>query len=588
MSQPLAYPRAAGSWRALAVFLGSGVLACALLLGVLATPFAGRPQAAVLVDDGGRCLLALMAGLACRWRGGRREDGTAPSWLAFGTALLIYGASTAFLFVAHDLMGVAAPWSLLRHVGYLASLAWFWIAALRWPAPQRLPTERLRTALDGLMIGAACLFLGWGLALGDMVARMPALSLPYALNLVYSTGYLALGAVWMYLEARTPSPLPRGPRWGLRIGFLLLIAQEITFGVLSIPGSYRILGIGELVDLAESGAFMAFGAAALWPRPAGSHLALLRRSRLSPALGYLPALVALTYAAIRLGRGQPLDPVMGILGGVLALVLCWREYLAQRDLEELSETLERRVESRTEELRRSQQALEQSRRLQMVSTMAAGVAHDLKNIFTVMRNWTTVLQAAPTDATLKQGLEALDAANLHAEGLMRQLMATGGRLAMEPRLFDLTRRIRELAPLLEGALQGSLLHLDLPMDPLPVFMDAGQLDQVLLNLATNARDAMPEGGTLSIKAAQDPYESVAILKVQDTGTGMRAELLERIFDPFFTTKLDRGGTGLGLASVQGIVVQSGGEIEAASEPGRGTLFTLRLPQRSLDFGSSAC
>jgi two-component system cell cycle sensor histidine kinase/response regulator CckA len=177
-------------------------------------------------------------------------------------------------------------------------------------------------------------------------------------------------------------------------------------------------------------------------------------------------------------------------------------------------------------------------------------------------------------------------------GLVRQLLAFARQQTLQPRVLSLNEAVRGIAPLLTRLLGGGVrLELALEEPGRQVRVDPGQLDQVLLNLAVNARDAMPEGGRLRIAtghalvlrpegggAANDlPPGRYAVLEVADTGIGMAPELAARIFEPFFSTK-GGAGTGLGLATVQGIVAQSGGHIAVESAPGQGTRFRIHLPR----------
>ena len=163
----------------------------------------------------------------------------------------------------------------------------------------------------------------------------------------------------------------------------------------------------------------------------------------------------------------------------------------------------------------------------------------------------------------------------HATDLTRQLLAFGRRQVLMPELLELGDLICATADLLGPVLQPHIELNILPADrPVLVHADRGQLTQVITNLAVNARDAMPGGGTLTIAAAAEDNE--ALLTIADTGTGMGDETAAQIFEPFFTTKAHKG-MGMGLATVHGIVDQSGGSIGVETEPGKGTLFTIRLP-----------
>lgn len=566
------------AWRPFFGLAALWLVSSAALLAALAMDTPYRSTAAVLSDDIGRALIALGSAWACARRA-RIRSAASPSWRALAWGLGLYGAATVYLVLALDLLQLRAPWSLLRHLGYFAALGCMARAALLWPSTRGL--RRLRSALDGLMVAAAAFFIAWGLWLGEEVARVPAWSLPYALTLAYPAGYLALGTAWC-IRVGWRGNGTRELLLGAAV--LLLLVHQALFGALSISGAYRTLGVGESIDLCQSTAFLAFGLAALWPLPTGSRdMAAGSRMRPGSAFSYAPAVAALAFGGFHLAAGRQLGPVMALSFGVLVFLLCWRQYLAQRDLEELASTLERRVEERSAELRRSQQELHLSRRLQVVATVSAGMAHDLKNLLGVVLGWADILAEDPGQRRAREGLETIRNAADKASLLMEQLMATGRQQALQPRLFDIGARIRNLRPLLEGALGEAVrLVLEEPPEPLPVFMDPEQLDRVLLNLASNARNAMAGGGRFLLGWSQDPIESFVRLEAEDTGQGIPPELVDRIFDPFFTTRASEGGTGLGLSSVQGILLQSGGSIAVSSAPGLGTRFLLRLPQRDPD------
>jgi PAS domain S-box-containing protein len=213
-----------------------------------------------------------------------------------------------------------------------------------------------------------------------------------------------------------------------------------------------------------------------------------------------------------------------------------------------------------------------SQKLEAVGRLAGGVAHDLNNALTaILGNAQLCSLEHPGD----EYLGAIDEAAKRATDVTRQLLAFASRQLIQPQVVDPNERIRLsvqfLRPLL-GEDVGVMLRL--AENPGRIRVDPGQLEQVLVNLAVNGRDAMPAGGTLTIKTAA--VGARVLLAVSDTGVGMTAAVRDRIFEPFFTTK-DGKGTGLGLATVHGIVQQNGGHIEVESEEGAGTTFSIYLP-----------
>jgi signal transduction histidine kinase len=264
---------------------------------------------------------------------------------------------------------------------------------------------------------------------------------------------------------------------------------------------------------------------------------------------------------------------------VMALVL--RQFLALRDLRDLSHTLEERVRSRTRALEESQVALVRSQRLDAVGRMAAGIAHDFNNLLTIITAAVDYARLAPGDSPAPPPvLEEVEGAARRGTELVRQLLAFARRQPRKPRVFELLPALREVAPLL-ARLLGPEHQLVVATSGAGLFVEAdpGQLEQVLVNLVTNARDAMTAGGTVRITVDREEAAGAewVACAVQDTGAGLSAEAMAHLFEPFFTTKGARG-TGLGLSSCYGIVSAAGGRIEVESEAGAGTTFRVLLPR----------
>lgn len=236
-----------------------------------------------------------------------------------------------------------------------------------------------------------------------------------------------------------------------------------------------------------------------------------------------------------------------------------------------------------------EERLLQSQKMEAVGLLAGGVAHDFNNLLTVILGYTEVLLSmTPPDAAPWTMLSDIQKAAQQAASLTRQLLAFGRRQVLMPQVLDLNASIRGIETMLRR-LVGEDIVLSLQLTPHlePVKVDPGQLEQILINLTMNARDAMREGGQLTIETgavglpADNPQGVPAgryvWLSLTDTGCGIPAEIQHRIFEPFFTTKDPARGTGLGLPTVYGIVRQSGGWIDVSSKVGRGTRFTLFFP-----------
>jgi two-component system, cell cycle sensor histidine kinase and response regulator CckA len=233
-------------------------------------------------------------------------------------------------------------------------------------------------------------------------------------------------------------------------------------------------------------------------------------------------------------------------------------------------------------LRESEERLRQAQKMEAVGRLAGGIAHDFNNLLTVIRGHTQLmlLDIDPEAADLREGLQDVELAVDRAANLTRQLLAFSRQQVQQPQVLDLNAVVEDVARMLQRLI-GEQVELQVVLDPdaRPVWADRGQMEQVLLNLAVNARDAMPNGGRLRLctRNATGEGGEHAVIEVSDTGVGMDAAVRERMFEPFFTTKPQGKGTGLGLAMVYGIVKQSDGFIEVESEPGNGTTVRVALP-----------
>jgi PAS domain S-box-containing protein len=234
-----------------------------------------------------------------------------------------------------------------------------------------------------------------------------------------------------------------------------------------------------------------------------------------------------------------------------------------------------------------------AQKMEAVGQLAGGIAHDFNNLLTAILGSTELLlSSTEVDDPRRDDVQEIGRAAHRASALVRQLLAFSRKQVMQPRLVNLNAIVREMGGMLRR-LVGERITLRLDLDPAlgDVTADPGQLEQVIANLGVNARDAMPEGGTLTIATANVsrvgivgvsddglPGGPLVVLIVKDTGVGMDEHVLAHLFEPFFTTKELGRGTGLGLATVYGIVRQSGGQIQVSSRPGEGSTFTLYLPR----------
>lgn len=225
--------------------------------------------------------------------------------------------------------------------------------------------------------------------------------------------------------------------------------------------------------------------------------------------------------------------------------------------------------------------LRQAEKLGTVGKLVGGIAHDFNNRLAIIMGYGDLLCTglASDDPLRHHATMVLESAKGAAQ-LTRQLLAYGRRQVLKPVSVDLNEMVERMRRLLRSVVDDRIEIIVSANARSPVFADPGQLEQVILNLALNARDAMPAGGRLSLSTADAPDDMVA-LTVHDTGTGIADDVLPHIFEPFFTTKELGQGTGLGLAMVDGIVRQSGGSTNVESHPGTGTTFTVLLPRGRL-------
>ena len=226
--------------------------------------------------------------------------------------------------------------------------------------------------------------------------------------------------------------------------------------------------------------------------------------------------------------------------------------------------------------------LQQAQRLESIGQLAGGVAHDFNNLLAAILDYAGVAKEQVTDARVRESLTEIERAAERAAALTRQLLTFGSRDEVRPADLDVNAVLHGIAGMLHRTAGDRVdVEMRLAEDLWQVRADRGQVEQVLVNLTLNARDAMPDGGVLRIETwnveGRNGRGGRVRLVVHDTGSGMSTEVREHAFEPFFTTKDAGEGTGLGLATVYGIVKSAGGDVTIESEPGQGTTVMVELP-----------
>jgi signal transduction histidine kinase len=291
-------------------------------------------------------------------------------------------------------------------------------------------------------------------------------------------------------------------------------------------------------------------------------------------------LTSLTESVRRLGKGESVGKVP----------------VASRDeigkLAAAFNTMSENLKKREEEKQALEEKLRYSQKMEAVGTLARGIAHDFNNILATVRGWIYMLEnKSQGESELLQYTDQIHNSLNKAKNLIGSLVAFSRMQTIQMKVIDLNSLIRKLTPTLAGIAGGDIeVALALTDAELFISADAVQVEQVLMNLCSNARDAMPDGGALTIRTQPAIIDGgrtgssgamrsgrYALLSVGDTGTGIVEEIRGKVFDPFFSTKQVGKGTGLGLAIVYGIVEQHGGFIDVESKTGEGTTFTIYLP-----------
>lgn len=537
------------------------------------------------------------SGFACLRRAKSVEAVLAPAWRWTGRALLLSAASN--LLTGPLLLLGRTPLLPTPEVRMWASTfgnsldlisRFLLIAGLTvWPSGRPGALARSQRAIAGLIVSGSLMFV--------LLTAMPGLldvflkvGGPYGpVNLTFLLDLLAVVAALaillsasMDLSDASASALRPLPLALLVYLSALLLQNSLVMGL----HAYHWDGPAAWPLLASLGLLAWAGGAR--PSSLGKETTV---GWLRPVFLAFPVGVAMVWASwLALARPETVHPLGRGIGIAVGGLLLLRLYLTQRELATFNHRLEAMVAERTRALEESVSALLKTQRLNMVATLGAGLAHDFRNLLTVIMGSSEllILRKEAGQSLDTRELESIRDAAERGRDLAQQLMALG-RKSDRPEAvsFDLTRQVETFLPLLERMVPASVkVLMEGSPSTLQVQADPRQMEQILVNLVANARDALPAGGRIRIRTFALDTETGpwARIQVEDDGTGMEPTVLARIFDPFYTTKAPGAGTGLGLASVKAIVESWGGRLRATSEQGRGSIFTVDLrlagPNRS--------
>lgn len=530
-----------------------------------------------------------LAGSGCLRRAGSVEASAAPAWRWTGRALLVTAlsnlltgpvilcASTGLLPTPASRMWAATFGNGLEILSRLLLIA----GLTTWPSDRLGALARIQRALGGLIVSGSLLFVLLTAMPGLLDAFLNLRDLYGPVNLTFLLDLLCVVAALAMLftasvdlpETFTPALRPLPLALVVYLG-TLLIQSSLVMGL----GVYHWDSPSAWPLLATAGLLARAGWSAQGSGTRVAHAPLVR-----PGILALPVGVALLWGAwLAFARPETVHPLGRAIGLAVGALVLLRLYLAQRELQTFNHRLEAEVAERTRALEESVSAVLKTQRLNMVATLGAGLAHDFRNLLTVILGSSELLMLRQEagQGMDRRDLESIRDAAGRGRDLAQQLMALG-RQSDRPQAvaFDLGDQVEAFLPLLKRMVPASVkVLMEANRSPLPVRADPRQIEQILVNLVANARDALPLGGRILIRTHWVDSEGGpwARIQVEDDGSGMEPPVLERIFDPFFTTKAPGLGTGLGLASVKAIVESWGGRLLATSAPGQGSTFTVDL------------
>jgi signal transduction histidine kinase len=498
---------------------------------------------------------------------------------------LLIAAATAFHAAWSATRLLPAAWTswmqLSRHPGLLAIQVvgplLQVVAVLSWPSLRTSRALRWREGLDALILASSLFMAIWLLGLGDLQASGTLPTQGKVVQVVFSLDYTILMGATLFRGLDAPGRF-RGPLGWLLGGYALVTAGNLTWMALYLRGAYHSGHPLDTLQLLVQAVFLLAGLARSAPRGDRELWEGTTGNLLEP---YLPICVALPlWMHQMLKTGDTRNQVTLYLGFGMILAVLIRQVVALGDLKRFLNSLEATIQARTSALEELQATVFRTQKLNLLATLGAGQAHDMNNLLSVVKLSAVLVKEEAEEGRLPRAvdLQRLEGAADQASRLAQNLMAYGRQGEHSPECFDLNGKLGAMKAVLERlATRPVAVVWDLTPDPLLLNLDPVQVEQVMVNLVVNARDAMPSGGSLRITTRRRPDPPAALLEVVDTGTGIPPEILDRLFEPFFSTKAPGKGTGLGLASVKAIAGECGATVAVASEWGKGASFTVAFP-----------
>ncbi len=548
------------------------------------------------------------AAIAC-WVAARRREGRARrAWILLGAGAMSWAIGEAIWSFYELALGRDVPFPGYADIGFLGLIPFGVAGLLTFPSVARSVTAQGRALLDGMIIAGSLFFVGWRTVIGPTYREGTGSTLEKVVGLAYPIGDVVILSMVLFLALRA-ARRHRGALAFIGGGLAVLAVADSGFIYQNLHETYAS---GSLIDPLWEIGFLLMMLGAVIAIPAREQPEIDRGpGGFSVVLPYVCVVVVVVFAAVWRVEGTLDAPLFWTMLAVLLLVVV-RQLLTMLDNYVLTRTLESRVRELVEsditererlqrEREEMQTQLNHARRLESLGNMAGAVAHDFNNILGVILGFTSHIRTVLADrrglspaeerGEIDEALEQIERASNRAANLTKQLLTFSRREPAQTRVIDLNKIVRDMEEVLVRTVPETItVRLALTPVVAPIKADPGQIEQVLTNLAMNARDAMPAGGQLTIATAVamldegqarlrpglTPGRHVRLI-VRDNGRGMTPDVAARVFDPFFTTKPKGSGTGLGLATVYGIVSQAGGTIRVDSAPNRGAAFTIYLP-----------